>query len=61
MSERSDWTRHFPGLGRLAPEIARPLIERSSIVELPAGARIFGPGQAPDSYLLMIEGVVRVQ
>jgi CRP/FNR family transcriptional regulator len=55
------WVDAFPGLKKLEPEIARPLIETSKVVRLPAGARIFGPGQAPEAYLLLFEGTVRVQ
>jgi CRP/FNR family transcriptional regulator len=57
----SDWTQHFPGLSKLEPAIAKPLIETSKLVSLPGGTRIFGPGQAPEAYLLLIEGTVRVQ
>ena len=57
----ANWTDHFPGLKKLEPEIARPLVETSKVVTLPAGTRIFGPGQSPESYLLLIDGTVRVQ
>jgi CRP/FNR family transcriptional regulator len=30
-------------------------------VRLPAGTRIFGPGQSPEAYLLVLDGTVRVQ
>lgn len=56
-----DWISSFPGLKKLEPGIAKPLIETSKVVRLPAGTRIFGPGQAPEAYLLLIEGTVRVQ
>ena len=56
-----NWVTHFPGLGKLEPAIAEPLIESSKVVSLPAGTRIFGPGQAPEAYLLLIDGTVRVQ
>lgn len=55
------WVEHFPGLRKLDPQVARPLVEAAQVVRLPAGTRIFGPGQAPEAYLLLIEGVVRVQ
>lgn len=55
------WISHFPGLSKLKPEVARPLLETSKIIRLPAGTRIFGPGQAPEAYLLLTEGTVRVQ
>lgn len=57
----ADWIEAFPGLLKLDPDIARPLIERSKVVRLPAGTRIFGPGQSPEAYLLLLEGTVRVQ
>lgn len=56
-----DWIAAFPGLRKLEPEVARPLIETSKVVRLPAGTRIFGPGQAPEAYLLLLAGTVRVQ
>ena len=57
----ADWTSHFPGLRNLEPQIVRSLIDTSKVVSLPAGTRIFGPGQAPEAYLLLIKGTVRVQ
>jgi CRP/FNR family transcriptional regulator len=57
----ANWIAAFPGLQSLEPEIAKPLIETSKVVRLPAGTRIFGPGQAPNAYLLLIDGSVRVQ
>ncbi len=57
----ADWIGAFPGLKQLEPEVARPLIGTSKVVRLTAGTRIFGPGQAPDAYLLLLEGTVRVQ
>ncbi|MBS0234905.1 MAG: Crp/Fnr family transcriptional regulator [Proteobacteria bacterium] len=55
------WTASFPGLKDLAPEITQLLLTTSKVVELPAGTRIFGPGRAPESYLLLLDGTVRVQ
>ncbi len=55
------WSDWFPGLLRLPAELRAELEARSTVVSLPAGARIYGPGQAPSSYLLMLEGTVRVQ
>ncbi len=56
-----DWTTCFPGLHKLEPSIRKALIETSKIVKLPNGTRIFGPGQAPANYLLLLHGTVRVQ
>ena len=57
----SNWTIHFPGLKKLETAIAKSLVATSKVVRLPAGTRIFGPGQSPESYLLLITGTVRVQ
>lgn len=55
------WIDAFPGLKRLAPGILGTLVERSAVISMAAGSRIYGPGQAPESYLLLLEGSVRVQ
>jgi CRP/FNR family transcriptional regulator, anaerobic regulatory protein len=55
------WTSHFSGLSRLEPGGAKQLLEQSRVVKLPADTRIFGPGQSPESYLLLLTGTVRVQ
>jgi CRP/FNR family transcriptional regulator len=57
----SDWIAAFPGLQALEPDVAKPLIDASQVVRLPAGTRIFGAGQAPQAYLLLLAGTVRVQ
>jgi len=56
-----DWIDRFGGLSKLEEPIRKALIERSQIVELPSGTVIFGPGKAPESLLLLLEGTVRVQ
>jgi len=58
---KSDWTKIFPGLEKLEPETHKLLLETSQVVSLPAGTRIFGPGQSPENYLLVLAGTVRVQ
>jgi CRP/FNR family transcriptional regulator len=45
----------------LSPEAAGILLASSKVVRLPTGTRVFGPGQAPDAFLLLINGTVRVQ
>jgi CRP/FNR family transcriptional regulator len=57
----AEWLTRFPALRRLGGELADALIRSSSVVSLPAGSRIYGPGQAPESFLLLLEGSVRVQ
>jgi CRP/FNR family transcriptional regulator len=61
MRHSSDWIAHFPALASLPAELRQLLAERGKAVELPAGSRIFGPGHAPESFILLLEGSVRVQ
>jgi CRP/FNR family transcriptional regulator len=56
-----DWIDRFPGLSKLDEPIRATLVEWSQIVDLPAGTVIFGPGKAPESLLLLLDGTVRVQ
>ena len=61
MADKDDWTNSFPPLKQLpASDLAR-LREGSMVVMLPEGSRIFGPGQAPENFLLLIDGTIRVQ
>jgi CRP/FNR family transcriptional regulator len=61
MPVAQSWISHFPSL-QLLPEAVRDrLVRHSKIIELPEGSRIFGPGQAPESFLLLLDGTVRVQ
>lgn len=61
MAEALDWIDRFPALQHV-PERERDRLQRDSrIVEIAEGDRIFGPGQAPESFLLMLDGTVRVQ
>lgn len=46
---------------RLPADVQARLNKASMIVELPEGSRIFGPGRAPNSFLMMLQGSVRVQ
>jgi len=61
MLEKSAWMEKFPGLDRLSPDLRASLSTHSAIIALPVGSRIYGPGQSPESYLLLLEGTVRVQ
>lgn len=56
-----DWLEKFPGLSRLEPGIRAKLIQNSKLVSLPQATQIFGPGKAPDAFLLLVDGIVRVQ
>jgi CRP/FNR family transcriptional regulator, anaerobic regulatory protein len=61
MASSAGWIDAFPQLARLPAEIAKILASQSQILSLPGGSRIFRPGQIPGSYLLLLEGSVRVQ
>ena len=54
------WTDQFPDLARLPDEVLGTLQQASRVVTLPAGTVVFGPGQPPKHYLLMLSGSVRV-
>jgi len=60
MAEQGGWIAQFPGLERLPADLQQTLIAQSSIVSLPAGSRIYGPGQAPENYLMLLDGAIRV-
>lgn len=57
----TDWIDRFPGLSQLDQSIHQTLLDRSQVVDLPEGTVIFGPGKAPESLLLLLDGTVRVQ
>lgn len=61
MPTGDEWLAHFPALTRLQDQTLKSLQAASRIVEMPAGTRIYGPGQAPENYLLLVEGSIRVQ
>lgn len=61
MVHSSDWTEAFPELALLSPDVRRLLCERSAVVTLAEGTRLYEPGQSPAAYLLVLEGSVRVQ
>lgn len=61
MAAQGTWVEKFAGLDRLSPDLRLALGAHSAIISLPAGSRIYGPGQSPESYLLLLEGTVRVQ
>lgn len=55
------WLQLFPGLAHLSADAAAKLAADGAVIALPEGSRIYGPGHAPQNYLLLIEGTVRVQ
>lgn len=56
----ASWLDRFEGLGALDEATRGELLRAGRVVAMPAGRRIFGPGQAPSSFLLLLEGSVRV-
>ncbi len=57
----SHWIHRFPALAALEPLLRDSLEKVSRVISLPSGSVIFGPGKAPESLLLVLEGTVRVQ
>jgi len=57
----ASWLSRIPALASLTADIGQTLATHARAVTLPAGARVYGPGKAPEAYLLVIEGTVRVQ
>lgn len=55
------WIDRFPGLAGLEEKTRAQLEDVSRIVQMPLGSRIFGYGQAPENFLLLIDGRIRVQ
>jgi CRP/FNR family transcriptional regulator len=58
---RTDWLANFPALERLEAPVRQRLSAASTLVTLPAGATVFREGCRCDSYLLVLQGSVRVQ
>lgn len=57
----TDWLARFPGLAALGEEDRARLRERARLVDLPAGLTVFSPGSACETYILVVDGSVRVQ
>ncbi len=60
-ANQKSWVGLFPGLRALEPTVLDRLVAESRIAQISAGSRIFGPGQAPESYLLLTLGTVLVR
>jgi CRP/FNR family transcriptional regulator len=56
----SHWIENFPALASLGDEARGALMRAGRVIELPARRTIFGPGQAPESFILLLDGTVRV-
>lgn len=55
------WTSRFAGLARLPADLRADLVRRARVVNVPAGATVFAPGQRAENLLLLLAGTVRVQ
>lgn len=55
------WIDRFPGLQAMPAEVSAALVAGSKVVTLPAGVRVFEPGQHADNLLMLLSGTVRVQ
>lgn len=58
---RQAWIDRFEGLARLPEEEREALVGGSRVFKAPAGRILFGHGEAPDSMLFVLRGVVRVR
>ncbi len=58
---KQDWVGRFPGLRELAAGVVDHLIRGSEVVDLVENSRLFGPGQSPGYFLLLLDGSIRVQ
>lgn len=61
MTPAASWIANFPELQRLPQDLVSVLASKSQTVALKEGARVYVPGMAPDNYILLLEGSVRVQ
>lgn len=56
----ASWIDRFEGLASLDAASRKELLRAGRVVEMPAGRRILGPGQPPSSFMLLLEGSVKV-
>ena len=57
----TDWLDAFPALARLEPEAMALLAAEGMRVHVPRGTVLFQAGALCESYLMMVDGAVRVQ
>ncbi len=57
----TDWIPRFPELAQLPPAEQQLILERAQVVVLPQDTTVFAPGMPPENFLLVLDGVVRVQ
>ncbi|MDF1750926.1 MAG: Crp/Fnr family transcriptional regulator [Alphaproteobacteria bacterium] len=56
----TDWISGFEGLSRLDDSLKQILMRESTVMTVPEGTVIFGPGKSPENLLLLLDGRVRV-
>ena len=56
-----NWITYFPGLQKLSEETLQILIDNAQVMSLRVDTEVFGPGIAPEYFLMLIEGTLRVQ
>jgi CRP/FNR family transcriptional regulator, anaerobic regulatory protein len=56
-----DWISRFPDLAALPEDDRKMLVGQAMVMRLPAGKTVFAPGMKPEHFLLVLDGVVRVQ
>ena len=54
------WCERFTGLAEIESGLRRSLESAGRVVRLARGTRVFGHGQKPQNYLLLLEGDIRV-
>jgi CRP/FNR family transcriptional regulator len=57
----SNWLASFPQLSTLDANTARVLREGVRLIALPAGTVLFREGQLCDNFMLLLQGLIRVQ
>lgn len=61
MTGGATWIDRFPALETLPSDDRTLLLERAQQVALPAGQTVFAPGLPAESFLLLLDGTVKVQ
>ncbi len=61
MPATSSWRDSFPEVASIPDSVARALDAHAKRVSSPVGTRLFGPGTAAKSLLLVLKGTVRVR
>lgn len=60
MTTTPNWTSRFSGLANVEPAERQTLEAAGRIIRLAKGSRVFGPGQTPNGYVLLLEGDIRI-